>query len=145
MKKTFTAIVLIFIVIQLIQTKKTNPETDKNLKLAAPEKIMKILKKSCYDCHSYETKWPWYSNVAPLSWSIVNHVNDGRKALNFSTWKEIPKEIKTQRLKRAIKTINNEIMPLHSYLWFHKDAKLSAGDKKILSKWFKSELEKLRI
>ncbi len=142
MKKTLIALVLILIAIQLIRVEKTNPVIDENIKLTAPKEVMNILKRSCYDCHSNETKWPWYADFAPLSWSIVNHVNDGRKALNFSNWKNIPKDIKTKRLKRAIKTVNNAMMPLSSYLWLHKEAILSKKDKEILTQWFKKELEK---
>jgi hypothetical protein len=76
-----------------------------------------------------------------MSWSIVAHVNDGRKALNFSTYKEIDNDTKIERLKRAIKTVNNEMMPPPNYIRFHDEAILSDDDKLILTKWFKKELE----
>nr|WP_233750417.1 heme-binding domain-containing protein [Halarcobacter anaerophilus] len=81
---------------QFIQIDKTNEKTDKNLEIKAPENIMTMLKTSCYDCHSNEVKWPWYSNIAPFSWMINRHVKDGRKALNFSTWENYTKEEKTK-------------------------------------------------
>ena len=142
MKKLLLIIIIIFALIQLIRPDRTNPPVDENIALHAPGKVAAILKRSCYDCHSNETVWPWYSNIAPLSWSIVAHVNDGRKALNFSKWAKIDPKTKAKRLKRAIKTTANGMMPLSTYLWIHKDAKLSKEDKEILKTWFEEELEK---
>ena len=142
MKKTVIFLILAFIAIQFIPMKKTNPAVDEAINLQAPTEVTSILKRACYDCHSFETKWPSYSDIAPISWSVIGHVNDGRKAFNFSTWKEIPKEIKSKRLKRAIKTINNGMMPLPNYVKFHDEAILSDGDKKILVDWCNEELVK---
>jgi len=142
MKKLLLIIIIIFALIQLIRPDRTNPPVDESITLHAPDKVAAILKRSCYDCHSNETVWPWYSNIAPLSWSIVAHVNDGRKALNFSKWAKIDPKTKAKRLKRAIKTTANGMMPLSTYLWIHKDAKLSKEDKEILKTWFEEELEK---
>ncbi len=129
--------------IQLIRPNLDNPPIDENLTLKAPKKIEKILKSSCYDCHSNETIWPAYAQLAPLSWSIASHVKDGRKALNFSKWQSIDKEIKVKRLKRAIQTVNNGMMPLSSYLLLHKDAALSDAQKMLLISWFKEQLKTL--
>ena len=142
MKKILIIIIVLFALIQLIRPDRTNPPVDESITLHAPDKVAAILKRSCYDCHSNETVWPWYSNIAPLSWSIVAHVNDGRKALNFSKWAKIDPKTKAKRLKRAIKTTANGMMPLSTYLWIHKDAKLSKEDKEILKTWFEEELEK---
>ena len=101
---------------------------------------MDILKRSCYDCHSYETKWPVYSSVAPVSFFVASHVKKARNALNFSKWNEIDSKIKNERLKRAIITVKNERMALPSYVMAHEEAKLSKDDKGILVKWFKDEL-----
>ncbi|MCD6173411.1 MAG: heme-binding domain-containing protein [Sulfurimonas sp.] len=140
LKKIIIGIVLVLVLIQFIPLEKTNPKIDKTIALHTDKNIMKILKKSCYDCHSNETKWSIYSDIAPLSFSVLSHVNDGRKALNFSKWKNIKLSIKKARFKRAIKTVNNEMMPLSSYLMFHEEAKMSKEDRKILVKWFEKEL-----
>ena len=143
--KQFILITLgILVLIQFIRPDRTNPPVDESVALKVSGETGKILKRSCYDCHSDETKWPWYSNIAPFSWSIVSHVKNGRLALNFSKWKEIPKEIKVKRLKRAIKTTANGMMPLPSYLWIHKDAKLSKNDKAVLKAWFEERLKQLQ-
>jgi hypothetical protein len=136
--------IVLFIAIQFIPTNKINPPIDDNIKLNISAEIMDILKRSCYDCHSNETKWPTYSSIAPMSWNIIGHVNDGRKALNFSQWKKIDPKVKIKRLERTIKTVNNGMMPLSSYLLLHDEAILSDEDKKILVDWSKEELLNLK-
>lgn len=139
-KKIMIIVVLIMILIQFIPLEKTNPKVDKVIALNSNTEVMKILKRSCYDCHSYETKWSIYSDIAPLSFSVSSHVSKGRKTLNFSEWNKIDIDTKKERLKRAIKTVKNGMMPLSSYLMFHEEAKLSQDDKKILVEWFEKEL-----
>ena len=75
---TFISIILI----QFIKSNQINPVNNTEYEITAPTKIMSILKRSCYDCHSNNTIWPWYSNIAPLSWTITNHVNQGRQVKN---------------------------------------------------------------
>ncbi len=135
----------VLIVIQFIPLKKTNPPVDASLALQTDEKVQKILKKSCYDCHSNETNWSLYANIAPFSFGVVSHVEDGRAAFNFSKYKNIDKETKIARLKRAIKTVKLGMMPLSSYLMFHKDAELTKEEKEILIDWFVKELKKLGV
>lgn len=135
---------MILVGIQFINVDKTNPEVDKSISLSTDTEVMDILKNSCYDCHSFETKWPSYASIAPVSFFVASHVNKGRKALNFSEWENIDKGIKTQRLKRAIKTINNEMMALPSYVSVHENAKLSKTDKETLTQWFEKELQKIQ-
>ncbi len=143
MKKSLLLFIALLISIQFIPTSKTNPLVDEKLKLNAKSEVMNILKRSCYNCHSNETKWPIYSNIAPFSWFIISGVKNGRKALNFSKWEDIKSDIKIKRLQRAIKTINNNLMPPPGYLKIHDDAILSEEEKKIITKWFKLELKKL--
>jgi hypothetical protein len=141
-KKILLVAIGILLLMQGIQPEKTNPPIDRDITLQAPKEVMQILKRACYDCHSNETVWPWYSKIAPLSWSIVSHVNEGREALNFSKWKEIETQTKIKRLKRAVKTVNNGMMPLSSYLLLHKEAVLSLKEKEILIHWFQDSLKK---
>ena len=143
MKQTLLIIVALFLLSQLIRPDRTNPPVNPDEALHAPKKVETVLRRSCYDCHSNETRWPWYSNLAPFSWTIASHVKEGRLALNFSKWQTIPEKIKIKRLKRAIQTTSNNMMPLPSYLWLHKEAKLSKSDKMLLKTWFEQELAKL--
>ena len=140
LKKIIIGIILLLVFIQFIPLKETNPKVDESISLHTDENIMKILKKSCYDCHSNETKWSIYSKIAPLSFQIHSNVKIGRAALNFSNWKDIKKDIKIARLKRAIKTVNNKMMPLSEYLSLHEEARMSSDDRKVLVKWLENEL-----
>ncbi len=140
LKKTIITTIILLISIQFISVEKTNPPVDEKVALKTSNEVMSILKKGCYDCHSNETKWPYYSDIAPVSFFVASHVNKGRRALNFSNWENIDSKIKQERLKRAIVTVNNGIMALPSYLSAHEEAKLSKEEKEILSAWFKEEL-----
>jgi len=138
--KILLIVIGILLAIQLIRPEKTNQPINESIALKAPKEVMTILKASCYDCHSDETKWPFYSDIAPISWSVIAHVNDGREALNFSRWSEIDPETKTKRLKRAIKTVNNGMMPLSDYLMFHDEAILDNDKKQIIVDWCNAQL-----
>ena len=139
LKKTIIFLLIVLVGIQFIPLNKTNPKVDESLALHTDPKVMKILKKSCYDCHSYETKWSIYADIAPLSFGVVSHVDDGRKALNFSTFKNIDPKIKDLRFHRAVVLIKNGRMPLLNYLAFHEDAKMTKDEKETLIAWFKKE------
>ena len=119
---------------QFIQTDKTNPTVDKNIEIKTNAEVMKIFKTACYDCHSNETVYPWYSNIAPFSWVVSNHINEGRKALNFSTWENYRDEEKKEHLKDIYRTVYAS-MPLQSYLWIHDDAILTKEQRTLIRDW----------
>ncbi len=119
---------------QFIQTDKTNPTVDKNIEIKANAEVMKIFKTACYDCHSNETIYPWYSKIAPFSWVVSNHINEGRKALNFSTWEKYSDEEKKEHLKDIYRTVYAS-MPLQSYLWIHDDAILTKEQRTLIRDW----------
>jgi cytochrome c551/c552 len=102
--------------------------------LEAPENVQAILERSCFDCHSSHTVFPWYSNIAPVSWFTKDHVKEGREHMNFSTWNSYDDEKKIKFLEKIPKAIK-EKMPMASYLIMHKDAKLSEDDKKAITEW----------
>ena len=145
----WAAIVLVvtFAAMQFIRPARTNPPVDQAKTIQAhtsltPEAAA-ILDRSCNDCHSYQTRWPWYSNVAPVSWFVIGHVNDGRDDLNFSEWSEYSQGQQQNYLKKMCKEVTRGDMPLHSYLWLHGDAKLSSADIKALCDWANAESERL--
>lgn len=142
-KKILIGAVVILVAIQFVNVDKTNPPVDETLTLKAPEEVMAVLKQSCFDCHSNETKWPSYADIAPMSFVVADHVKDARRAMNFSQWNLITKETKVLRLKRAIVTVKNGMMALPSYVAAHEEAELSPEDKNILINWFESELKTL--
>ncbi len=90
-------IIVVLIGIQFVPVDKTNPPVTGEIK--APENVMQVLRTSCYDCHSNESVWPWYSNVAPVSWLVVNDVNEGREYLNFSQWQSYSGEDKAEDIE----------------------------------------------
>ncbi len=142
MKIYFSIMLALILAIQLIRPERSNPPVDKSLELQAPKEVMDILKRSCYDCHSNETKWTTASSIAPFMWTIASHVKEGRKALNFSEWKKMDKDTKIKKLDRSIQTLKSGIMPLPSYVNYHDEAKLSKEDKKLLLEWFTNKLTK---
>ncbi|HCY76659.1 MAG TPA: heme-binding protein [Ignavibacteriales bacterium] len=130
MKKFLIAVVVILIGIQFIPVERTNPPVISDID--APADVKAILKKACYDCHSNETNWAWYTKVAPSSFLAVKDVNDTRKNLNFSEW-NINKEAKYK--EEIWDEIREEQMPPWQYKIFHSEAKLTPEEKNLLRNW----------
>jgi hypothetical protein len=93
------------------------------------------LKTSCYDCHSNKTAYPWYSNIQPVKWWLADHVNSGKRHLNFDEFNTYTTKKKLHKLDEITETINNGEMPLTSYTLIHSNAKLSSTDKSEIEKW----------
>lgn len=140
MKKVLIIIVIVFVFMQFFRIDKNNPivKPEENYVTIthAPKEVESILKSSCYDCHSNESKYPWYTNIAPISWYVKDHINEGRSYLNFSEFGRYNNYQKKHIYESLYAAANEGWMPLDSYLWIHKDAKLSTKDKKILKEWF---------
>ncbi|TAL69944.1 MAG: cytochrome C [Bacteroidetes bacterium] len=116
------SLVFIFVVIQFIPVDRTNPPVKSEPKWDA-QKTKEYAVRACYDCHSNKTKWPFYSYIAPLSWIVISHVQEGREELNFS-------ELDTEDAKEAADVVEHGIMPIQSYVIFHPDAKLTDNERK---------------
>lgn len=110
-----------------------------------PKEIENLIKIACYDCHSYQTKYPWYSNIAPISWCLGSDVRNGRAYLNFSTWGNYNKEVQKDILLKCYKQIGARQMPLANYLLLHKEAKLNNEQVKKFYTWFKKQSENKKI
>ena len=134
MKKIFLIIFILLIIIQFIPIDQTNITIDKHLEISTPKDIKHIFKQACYDCHSNQTVWPYYSKIAPFSWIISSHVNDGRKALNFSTWNTYTQEIKDKKKKAIFRKVYAS-MPLASYILLHEEANISKKQREFIRKW----------
>lgn len=133
MKKVAIVFVLIVIGIQFFSINKTNPPVSAEFD-ASPE-IKGIFKRACYDCHSNETKWPWYANVAPVSWLVSDDVEEGRRHLNFSGWGNLTRK-KIAHIKEEIwDEVKDDNMPLWQYSLMHSEARLSQKDKEIIREW----------
>ncbi len=108
-----------------------------------PPKVVALLRAACYDCHSYETEWPWYGRVSPVSWWLMDHIKDGRKRLNFSEWPhDNPKKART-RLKNIREEVESAGMPLRSYTWIHTNSRLNSSDREELANWADQEAKRL--
>ncbi len=133
--KTLALIFLaLFIGMQLIPVERANPESDPALEIKAPADVKAIFKRSCYDCHSNETRWPWYSNIAPAKWFIARDVKVGRQWLNFSEWEKYD-DAKKEKLKAMIFKAVGLAMPLGTYVKMHKEAQLSQKDRDTIRQW----------
>ena len=133
LKIALILIAAIIIAIQFIPVKRTNPPV--TAKLDAPTEVVSVLQKSCYDCHSNETEWPWYSNIAPVSWLVSSDVQDGRLHLNFSKWENLSRKDKVKMKEEIWEEIENENMPLWKYSILHPDANLTPEAKNLIRDW----------
>lgn len=148
MKKYFSLkYILIFLIavfglMQSFRIDKDNPSFSQNddflTVTEAPENIRTLVKNACYDCHSNETQYPWYSNLAPVSWWLKNHISEGRKELNFNEWDNFTAKRKQRKLDEALEMIEEEEMPIPSYTWVHRDARLTTSQRATLTAWLRS-------
>ena len=141
-KKIAWVLLSALVIIQFFRIDKTNPSYDASNDFISinnpPEDIKMMLKTSCYDCHSYESKYPWYTNVAPISFWVKGHIKNGRKKLNFSDWGTYSDNKADHKLEETVEYVNEGWMPLKSYTWGHSDAKLSDEDRTRLVAYFQS-------
>lgn len=141
MKKVFLGILVVFILIQMIRPNKNDSRNDINhisTVTAVPDEVKEILKTSCNDCHSNFTVYPWYNEIAPVSWYLAQHVNEGKEHLNFSEWTVYNKNQQDHILKDLEEVLETHEMPFQSYLWIHKEAKMSNDQYKVLMDWVKA-------
>ena len=106
-----------------------------------PANVAAILKVSCYDCHSNNTRYPWYSELQPAAWFMAQHIKKGKEELNFDQFNNYSKRRKKAKIKSIISQIEKDQMPLKSYLLLHHDADLTPEQQKVLMQFFQSELE----
>jgi hypothetical protein len=129
-----------FAAIQSVRPNRINPPVDSHRTLEAqvsvPAEVQAVLWRACTDCHSNETRWPWYSNVAPVSWFLADHVQHGRRHLNFSEWDRPRRgEQPANRLESICKEVRSGAMPLDSYLLLHRDARLTQDEVQAICAW----------
>lgn len=133
MKKFLIFLVIVIVGIQFIPLEQNNPPVENDL--FASNEVKDILRKACYDCHSNETDWAWYTKVAPVSWLVTSDVNNGRKHLNFSEWGNL-RASEQDKIKEEIwEEVREETMPLWQYRIMHPSTKLSIEEKNVLRNW----------
>jgi hypothetical protein len=126
----------LFLLLQLKTVDRTNPPVEADV--MAPAAVEEILRRACYDCHSHETDWPWYSRIAPVSWWLEEHVRRGRADLNFSQWPLFDQQAQELFLRDIVKQIEDGTMPPASYELGHPEARLSAAARATLVEWARS-------
>lgn len=150
-KKTGIVWLLILLIVgvvpQFITVKKpkvsTNNPADLLATVKVPKPIAKLLKASCYDCHSNETVYPWYASIAPVSWLVVRDVKEGRKHLNFSEWDQLKITKKAKALGNISDAVKQGDMPMSIYTFIHRKVRLSKEDRQSLVEWADSTADRL--
>lgn len=137
MKKSLLALLAlffgVFLALQLVPVERSNPAV--TAPLEAPAEVEAVLRRSCFDCHSNETRWPWYAYVAPVSWLVADDVHEAREEMNFSRWGELPAEERAELREEIREEVAEGEMPLPKYLYMHPEARLSAEEKALLRSW----------
>lgn len=147
-KIVLVLLIIGFVVIQFVNRPDKSTTTEVTpahitKQLQVPSNVEAIIKRSCYDCHSNHTSWPWYSSVAPVSWLVADDVVHGRKKMNFSDWTALSESKREARLNEICEQIKADEMPLPKYLILHGDAKLSQADKDAICAWVEAELKRI--
>ncbi len=147
-KKIGLGVLILFVLIQFIPGKKNIGETggpnaiDKVV--TVNPQVAQILATSCFDCHSNNTKYPWYSAIQPFRFIMDKHVVDGKDELNFSEFKSYTKKRKLHKLDEVVEMLDNDEMPLKSYTIIHGNAKLSIEQKEQLKQWVKTAQQEIK-
>jgi hypothetical protein len=141
LKKFFLVLLLIFVIIQFFRPDKNITQGDHTLDFVTetnpPPNVNIILEQTCYDCHSNNTIYPWYNNVAPISFWLADHIKDGKKHLNFSEWDAYDNKKKDHKLEEVEEMISEGEMPLNEYTWTHEEARLDEEQRTAIVEWAK--------
>ena len=148
LKWIFAALAAVFVLLQFTSPPRMNPPVAPGHDLMAtnppPPEIAALLHNACYDCHSDETRWPWYSHIAPVSWLVADDVMRGRERLNFSDWPRAWPERAAKRLERISEEVDYKDMPPAKYTLLHPEARLTTGQRQQLIHWADQEAAQLK-
>ncbi len=138
-KYTFIGLLAALLIIQFFHPAKNINAVSSPQDIAAlyvvPDSVHEVLQKACMDCHSNNTRYPWYNNIQPVAWWLNDHITEGKRDLNFSEFGARPPEKQARKLKKLAKEVKEGGMPLSSYTWIHRDAILTEREKDILINW----------
>jgi hypothetical protein len=139
LRKVLLTLLVILVIIQFIRPEKNQAvgmsTNDFTTKYAVPENVHAVLKRSCFDCHSNNTEYPWYNNIQPVAWFLDHHVQEGKSELNFNEFASYSPKKARHKLEKVGDAVTEGWMPLDSYLWIHHDAKLSSEEAKLVADW----------
>ncbi len=137
-RKIFLGLGVALIAIQFIRPAKNDSPVgaaDLAAVYAPPAEVRQLLATACYDCHSNRTRYLWYAQVQPVGWWLAKHINDGKDELNFSEFGDYTAHFRARKLRALSDEVTGRSMPLKSYTWIHRDAKLTAAQIKLLADW----------
>lgn len=147
-KKILLVLLAALIVIQFIHPKKNKSEGPQPNYIGnifnIPEDVKTILAKACNDCHSNNTRYPWYANLQPVHWWLENHIKEGKKKINYDEFTHRPLRYQYHKMEETIEMVKEGEMPLNSYTWTHKDAKLTDEEKSKLTGWAQSVMDTMK-
>lgn len=139
LKKIAVFFLILFVVMQFIRPEKNLAQGNHTEQFITetnpPDRVLKMLQQSCYDCHSNHTTYPWYADIAPVSFWIAEHVEKGKRHLNFSEWETYETRKKDHKLEELMEEVEGGEMPLRPYNRVHQNAHVGAEQKKALSDW----------
>jgi Haem-binding domain len=148
LKRIYQLFLVIFIVIQFIPKYQNKSQAisanDITTKYTVPKNVQNILVTSCYDCHSNNTNYPWYANIQPVAWWLNNHIKEGKREINFSEFSSYRIGRQYRKLEEMANEVNENQMPLESYTFIHKNAKLNDAQKGILTNWVNSVRDSIK-
>lgn len=149
MKKLLIVLLVCFVIIQFFRIDQTNPPVNKGMDFLqikdTPESAATLIRNSCYDCHSNETRYPWYTHIQPLAWFMQSHIEEGRKNLNFSLFSTYEPKRQIRKLQEAAELTETGKMPLQSYVLGHPEAALSDEERQELAQYFRQIEEDTRM
>ena len=139
LKRLLIVLLIILIIAQFFQPSKNKGNaqsaTDITRVVPVPDTVMVLLKTACYDCHSDSTRYPWYNHITPVNWWLKNHIDEGKRHINFSHYVEGSYKRKIKHLDETAEQVEKHEMPISSYLWIHKDARLNDAQRKLIIDW----------
>jgi hypothetical protein len=146
LKRAALALVVLFISVQFVRPHRANRPVNHSQAIEAHARVSPevagIFERACKDCHSNQTEWPWYAGVAPVSWYVADHVEHGRRKMNFSEWSAYDRAQADWLLGAICMTAKRGLMPLSSYTRMHHAAKLSPADVQALCAWSQAERDR---
>ncbi len=148
-KKILLGLLAIFVIIQFIRPEKNQSDDELNAvskKYEVPENVEAILKVACYDCHSNNTRYPWYAEVQPSTWWLAHHVDEGKHHLNFSDFVTRPIAVQNHKFEEIAEQVEKKEMPMseYTYLGLHSEAKLTDEQRKTLVDWAHAQMDSLK-
>ncbi|MBL0355970.1 MAG: heme-binding domain-containing protein [Chitinophagaceae bacterium] len=149
-KKILLLLLAALVIIQFFHPEKNSNATpeatanDVSKVFPMPDSVQNILERSCYDCHSNNTEYPWYAEVQPIAWWLNNHIEEGKREVNFNEFASYSPRRQYKKFEEIIEQVKEDEMPLSSYTIIHKDAVLSKEQKLALSSWASAAMDSMK-